>query len=121
MAFLVVLDRVPPHFRLYARRGNAGNGAAHLHLRAGTRMGSLEHDRDCRSFVPGRGAAVLPVQSGLVVLSGSAGGQRSMGRVDLGMVDLVSATRIQLCSHSGSEEPAATLGYQALGRSGLEV
>src|SRR5260370_16541986 len=84
-------------------------------------MGSLEHDHNHRGGVPECGGAVLRIQLALVILSRTSGRQRSVGCVDVGMAYIVPTAGVQLCGHSGSEEPASALGHQASGVSGLEV
>src|SRR5215831_10248008 len=84
-------------------------------------MGNLEHDHNHWSLIPGRGGAVVRVQPDPVLFSRTHGRQRSMGCVDVGMVNILPTARIQLCGHPGSKEPPPTLGRQASGGSGLEV
>ena len=52
---------------------------------------------------------------------GKIAGQRSLGRVDAGMVHDFAAAGLQLRDDSDGPEPAPAVGPEASGRSGLEI
>src|SRR6202043_1474212 len=57
----------------------------------------------------------------LLLLEGTQGGQRSVGRMDSRMVSEFTTAALQLRFHSDGCQPPPPLGPQASGRSGLEV
>ena len=66
-------------FDLHAHPGTAGHAAAHLHLRAGPRLGDLEPDRHGRRALPGGGDPVFVWNLVRSLRRGRAAGQRSRG------------------------------------------
>ena len=121
-ALRAVSHRLPPDVRLHAHPGTAGHAATNLYLRTGPRLGHLE-SASSRSAWSFRRAAILVFvgEPGVVLLQGQACRERSMGRLDAGMVHQFTAACLQLRGDSCREKPPTALGPQAPGRSGLEI
>ena len=92
--FLVVRYRVPSHVRLYAHSRNIGHAAKNLYVRTGPRLGHVEPDHnDWSCFSSGRYPG-LRQQSRVVLPKGRGCRERSLGRMDSGMVGQLTATGI---------------------------
>ena len=87
----------------------------------GPRLGDMEPDCFHRSAVSDCWGFALRIQPGLVVLQGQDGRQRSLGRLDAGVVHGIAAAGVQLRKDSGGAQPPSVVGFETSGRSGLEV
>ena len=101
--------------------GHSGYAAPHLHLRRQPRLGDLELDCLDRRDLPGAGILFWVVNVVSVVLQGQERWQRSLGCLDAGVGNHFAAAGLQLRGDSGGAQPASAVGFEASGRSGLEV
>ena len=114
MALLAVPHRISSDLRLHAHSRVAGHAAENLYLRTRPRLGHLESDRHRRSCVSGVGHSGLRLQPGVVVLPRQDCRERSMGRVDSGMVHQFAAAGLQLRRDPNGSEAAARCGISSI-------
>src|ERR1700678_1159583 len=121
MAFLAIPDRLPSDFRYYAFRGTARDAAAYLYLSARARPRDPELHRVDRRAPAGRRRAHPGNQCYTLASLRRSGRERSLGRVDAGMVHHVAAAGIQFRRGPEGGEPAPTVGPQTSRGPRLEI
>src|ERR1700682_85697 len=120
-AFLALRYRLSSDLRFHAYPRTIRDAAENLYLRAGSRVGHLESDRDDWRVLSGGRHFNFLWQPAVVLLQGQNRRERSLGRVDTGMVDEFTPARMELPGSSCGQESPPALGSKAPGRSGLEV
>ena len=99
--------------------GHPGHAAAHLHLRAGPRLGYVEPDLSrIGTFVQGIAILIFVANLILSYFKGAEGRKRSLGRLDSGMVGQFAAAALQLRVHPDGRQPTSVVGSQTSRRSG---
>src|SRR5271155_5317295 len=121
MAFLAIPDRLPSDLRYYALCGAARDAAANLYLSAGPRSRDPKPHRIDRRAHTGRRRTHISNQCYTLAPLRRSGRQRSLGRVDAGMVHYVATARIQFRRAPEGPKPPPSMGLEAPGRPGLEV
>ena len=101
--------------------GLLGMPAPHLYLPCRSRLDDLESDNHDRRRDAGGEYFDVGDQPGVVVSARQAGRRRSLERLDIGMVDHVAATGIQLRNNPGGPQPPPALGFETPRRPGLEI
>ena len=98
--FLAFPSRVSPDIRRDAHCRNSRNAAPYLHLRASSWLGNPQLDRHDRRIHPRRSHTRLCHEPYLFLFQRTKSWQRSVGRLDSGMVGKFTASGLQLCFHS---------------------